>query len=200
MKNSRFDYRLKDVGASIHPVVAAGLARLVHSSSDAVVFDPTCGSATLLIERAMLSEKSQLIGLDISPTAVLAAADNISAAGMDSRISAKRGDATQLQRWPPCDEVLANLPFGFRTRRDGTDLDRLYHDILHHIAERLSLPGKAVLFTANRGALERGLLPLTGSLKTTRKLKVLTGGIWCHVFVVERRAPRIPAKARPATP
>jgi 23S rRNA G2445 N2-methylase RlmL len=200
MKDARFDYRVKDVGASIHPVVAAGLARLAHTISDGVVFDPTCGSATLLIERATLSEKAQLIGLDISPTAVSAAEANIAAAGLTSRISVRRGDGTQLQRWPSCDEVLANLPFGFRTRREGADLDRLYKQLLHHMAERLNPSGKAVLFTANRGAMERSLLPLTGQLKTARKLKVLAGGVWCHVFVVERRGPRKAAKARSATP
>ena len=58
----RFAYRVADVGASINPVVGACLARLVRRGDKGVAVDPTCGSGTLLIERALLDGGTVLGG------------------------------------------------------------------------------------------------------------------------------------------
>jgi tRNA1(Val) A37 N6-methylase TrmN6 len=187
MTDTRFAYRQKDVGASINPVVGACLARLVRSTPGATTFDPTCGSGTLLIERALLDEGSRLQGHDISRTAVAAARANIAAAGLERRIQIDVGDAINLAQWPDCDEVIANLPFGLRTGRAELDLDRLYRALLAHLAVRLKPGGRAVLYTANNKLLETCLSAQRARLRVERRLRVQSGGVWCGVWVLIRQ-------------
>jgi predicted RNA methylase len=187
MKDTRFLYRQKDVGASIHPVVAACLARRVRSPRTAIVFDPTCGSGTLLIERALLDPKVRLIGQDISRTAVAAAKTNVKAARLAARIRILKGDATQLETWPRCDEVLANLPFGLRTRREEMDLAQLYSALLAHLAVRLRPAGRALLYTANRKTFEASLARYRNRFQVEEPIRVQAGGIWIHLWVLTPR-------------
>jgi len=184
MKDTRFLYRRKDVGASIHPVVAACLARVSRASANGTVFDPTCGSATLLIERALLDRHVRLIGQDISRTAVSAARTNTDAAGLANRIRIRRGDSTRLESWPPCDEVLANLPFGMRTQHGEMDLPALYRSILENLSVRLQPGGRAVLYTASRKAFETGLSPFLDRLHPEDRRRVWAGGLWVHVWTL----------------
>jgi predicted RNA methylase len=187
MKETRFLYRQRDVGASIHPVVAACLARLVRSASSGTVFDPTCGSGTLLIERALLDPGVRLIGQDISRTAIAAAKTNLQAAGLASRVRLRKGDATQLEMWPHCDEVLANLPFGMRTRREEMDLAHLYGALLAHLAVRLRPQGRALLYTANRKTFEASLARHRDRFHVADPLRVQAGGVWIHLWVLTPR-------------
>lgn len=188
VKDTRFAYRHKDVGAAINPVVAACLARLVRRSQSTTVFDPTCGSGTLLIERAFIgNENLGLMGLDISKTAIRAAKTNIAAAGRDHQIMVKEGNATQGKSWPACDEVIANLPFGLRTSRTTMDLERLYHAILTNLASRLQIKGRALIYTGNKKLFEKVLAKHKQSLRTERRLRVLSGGLWVHIWMISSR-------------
>lgn len=182
----RFAYRKRHVGAALHPAVAACLARLARTKPEATVFDPTCGSGTLLIERAFLGAR-RLIGLDISPTAVAAARANLRAAGLADRVRIVRGDAADAAHWPRCDEVIANLPFGIRTRRAELDPARLYGAIVAQTAARLRPGGRAVLYTANRTALEPALAAHRDRLEVADILRVRAGGLWVWVWVLTPR-------------
>jgi predicted RNA methylase len=184
MPDERFAYRRRDVGASIDPVVGACLARLARAFPRAQTFDPTCGSGTLLIERALLDPGVELAGLDISPTANAAAEANIAAASLSRRIAVEIGDAADLRSWPHCDEVLANLPFGLRTRgRD--DLPQLYGALVANLADSLRPGGRAVLYTSAMGALDRSLAAERDRLRVQRHLRVRSGGLAVGVWVVE---------------
>jgi tRNA A58 N-methylase Trm61 len=184
MKDTRFLYRRRDVGAAIHPVVAACLARLSRATANGTVFDPTCGSATLLIERALLDRDIYLIGQDISRTAVAAARTNIEAAGLANRITLRRGDSTRLESWPACHEVLANLPFGMRTRHQDMDLPTLYRSILENLSLRLQPGGRAVCYTTNRTSFETALSPVLDRLRPEDRLCVQAGGLWVHAWTL----------------
>lgn len=185
--DSRFAYRHADVGAAINPVVAACLARLVRTTEAGTIFDPTCGSGTLLIERALLDPATRLLGRDISPTAVAAAATNVRAAGLVDRIQIGRGDARDSTAWPQCDEVIANLPFGLRTRHGESDLDQLYAQIVTHTAHRLNSGGRAVFYTAARHLIEPHLARQRNRLRHERTLQVWSGGILIFIYVLRGR-------------
>jgi 23S rRNA G2445 N2-methylase RlmL len=181
----RFAYRVSDVGASINPVVGACLARLVRRGDNGVVVDPTCGSGTLLIERAMLDGGTMLAGIDISPTAIRAAAGNVIAAGLAARVAVRAGDGGDPAAWPDrCDEVLANLPFGMRT--EDRNLDGLYRRIVGNIARTLAPGGRALLYTAHAKTLV-ALLRRTTKLKVTAERRVESGGLQVGVWLLERR-------------
>lgn len=184
MHDQRFSYRRRDVGGAINPVVAACLARLVATGGGATVVDPTCGSGTLLIERAQLDDDSALWGLDISPNAVAVAEENVRAARLQRRIEIVRGDTTDPNRWEPCDEVIANLPFGIRTRREELDLEALYRDLVDNIADNLRPGGRALLYTTHKTLLEACIASRRRALHVERHLRVYTGGLWVHLWVL----------------
>jgi 23S rRNA G2445 N2-methylase RlmL len=182
--DERFVYRVADVGASINPVVGACLARLVRRGGGGVVVDPTCGSGTLLVERALLDAGTTLAGIDISPTAIRAAAGNVIAAGLAARIAVRQGDGGEAAAWPDrCDEVLANLPFGMRT--EDRNLDGLYRRIVGNIARTLVPGGCALLYTAHAKTLI-ALLRRTTKLKVTAERHVESGGLQVGVWLLKR--------------
>jgi 23S rRNA G2445 N2-methylase RlmL len=183
--DARFAYRVSDVGASINPVVGACLARLVRRGDDGVIVDPTCGSGTLLIERALLDLGPMLRGIDISPTAIRAATGNVITASLAARIAVRQGDGGDPAGWPDrCDEVLANLPFGMRT--EDRNLDGLYRRIVGNIARTLAPGGRALLYTAHAKTLI-ALLRRTTRLKVTAERRVDSGGLQVGVWILERR-------------
>ncbi|HZG65236.1 MAG TPA: methyltransferase domain-containing protein, partial [Herpetosiphonaceae bacterium] len=184
MPDPRFAYRHKDVGASINPVVAACLARLLRTSGGATVLDPTCGSGTLLIERAFLDRTSRLFGLDISRTAVVAARTNAQAAGLARRVNIGQGDATRSRYYRACDEAIANLPFGLRTGRADTDLAQLYQSILDNLARCLRPGGRALLYTTNKKMLDGALAHHRATFTVERESRVLSGGLWGHLSII----------------
>jgi 23S rRNA G2445 N2-methylase RlmL len=182
--DTRFAYRVSDVGASINPVVGACLARMVRRGDRSVVIDPTCGSGTLLIERALLDNRTMLSGIDISPTAIRAATGNVIAAGLAARIAVRQGDGGDAAAWPDrCDEVLSNLPFGMRT--EDRNLDGLYRRIVGNIARTLAPGGRALLYTTNAKTII-ALLRRTAKLKVIGERRVESGGVQVGLWVLER--------------
>lgn len=188
--DTRFAYRLRDVPAAINPVIAACLARLARTGPGATVLDPTCGSATLLIERALAGEAAALLGFDRSLNAVAAAQANIAAAGLQGRIRVVEADALGRGGWLSCDEVLANLPFGVRTRSDAAGLQRLYEGILARIGQHLRPGGRAVLYTAQRRLMEQALHQHRAQLQILDQLRTSSGGLVVHIWVIGRRGGR----------
>ena len=158
------------------------------------MLDPTCGSATLLVERARLAaaggESVELRGLDVSPTAVRAAVANVAAAGLAGRIRIERADAAEARCWRPVDEVVANLPFGRRSRRRDPDLERFYARLVHNLARSLRSGGRALLYTANRellaAALAGVLVDRGGSLELCEERDVEAGGLRVGVWVLQK--------------
>src|SRR4051794_11053581 len=187
-RDERFSYRRADVGASIAPVVGACLARLVRGGAEGVVIDPTCGSGTLLIERALLDAGVTLVGIDVSPTAVRAANENIVAASLSHRIAIRRGDAADRAIWPPrCREVIANLPFGVRSAAMDRDLKSVYRGIVKNAAETLETGGRALLYTGNPRLMAPEIESERDRLQVVEERAVTAGGLPIRVWVLRRR-------------
>ncbi len=189
----RFSYRIRDVGASIQPVIAACLARMVRTEVSGAVFDPTCGSATLLVERALLGSRGTFRGLDCSKTAIEAARTNLKALHKTTSVTLpsfaiERGDAADPRCWKPCAEMLVNLPFGIRT---GEDLQDLYYGVVEHLSEALLPRGRALLYTAARRHLTEALADYRKHLRTVETRTVQAGGIEVGVWIVQRRNARV---------
>lgn len=185
MPDHRFDYRIRDVGASINPVVAATLVRLIPMRTRGAIIDPTCGSGTLLIERGMIDDDCQLVGIDVSPTACAAARENTNAANLSDRASIVCGDALDPANWRSCGLVLANLPFGNRVAQGATQLRELYVGIINRAAEHLSADGRVLLYSANRGILEQSIAS-SNAFRTLARYRVQSGGLHVHIAVLGR--------------
>lgn len=185
LPDERFAYRKKDVGASINPVVAACLVRLLGPRNGGMILDPTCGSGTLLVERAMLDPQAKLIGIDVSPTAISAARSNFQAAGVLGRSQLIQGNGADPQLWHKVALVAANLPFGMRVRGDAKGLPALYRAVVENVQRNLLPGGVALLYTANGKLLDEAIQQCWRGRKPVR-LQTNSGGLSVMIRLLRR--------------
>jgi 23S rRNA G2445 N2-methylase RlmL len=100
-------WRRQTVTGSLHPPVAAAMARLADIGAGHRVLDPFCGAGTLLREAHTLMPRATYLGIDRSPNAITAARTNTPAA-VDWRI----GDARDLP--DHIDRIITNPPWDIR--------------------------------------------------------------------------------------
>ena len=84
------------------------------------------------------------------------------------------------------DEVVANLPFGRRSKRQDQDLERLYHRLAAHLAKSLRPGGRALLYTSSQELLEEALGRHVGDLRLADKRTVEAGGIRVGAWILTR--------------
>jgi 23S rRNA G2445 N2-methylase RlmL len=72
----RRPWKTASIPGTLHPPVAAAMARLAGIRPGLVVVDPCCGAGTILIEAAGLCPAARFAGGDIDPAALTAASTN----------------------------------------------------------------------------------------------------------------------------
>jgi precorrin-6B methylase 2 len=119
LDDPRFAYRVAEVPAASHPTVAAAIAWLAGVRPHDRVWDPFCGSAVELVERARRGPVRRLIGTDLDGAALEAARANLAAAGVRAElaIADARNHAPGL-----VDLILTNPPLGSRVQIDAAAL------------------------------------------------------------------------------
>ncbi|NDK30437.1 methyltransferase domain-containing protein [Nesterenkonia haasae] len=125
----RRPWRTRTVVGSVHPPVAAAMARLANIQDHHVVLDPCCGAGTVLLEAHAQRPAATFAGRDIDSRAIAAAEHN----GSGLRISWSLGDAGNTQEAPgTVDRIIVNPPWG--VRRHAGDLEGFlseWHRIMH---------------------------------------------------------------------
>ena len=182
--DTRFDYRLRALPASIHPVQAACLARYALSFVSAArprTLDPFCGSGTLLLELERVVSTG-LIGVDVSERALDAARENAAAAHSGARFVHK--DILKFEPRDPFDLILSNMPFGNRVGTHTAN-ETLYRDFVHALPKLLASGGIAVLYTMEHKLLAT-CLKAEPSLALAAELTTEAGGLNPRVTVVRR--------------
>ncbi|PZG14234.1 methyltransferase [Nonomuraea aridisoli] len=81
----RRPYKTASVRGTLHPPLAAAMARLARLDQARTVVDPCCGAGTTLIEAGPFAADARLAGFDHDPAAVAAAAANARAAESPGR-------------------------------------------------------------------------------------------------------------------
>lgn len=102
-------WRQRTVVGSLHPPVAAAMARLAALAAGQRVLDPFCGAGTVLLEAHAVEPGAAYLGSDLSSAAIAAAQVN-SVGQADVRWRVR--DAAQLTE--PVDRILTNPPWGVR--------------------------------------------------------------------------------------
>lgn len=181
--DTRFDYRIGALPASMHPATAAGVLRYAENylSKDARVLDICCGSGTFLIEREKLTPCASLTGVDIAHSAIDIARKNAEAAGSIAKFMVN--DCLRFEADRPYDELIANLPFGNRV---GSHKDNvaLYAGILERLPQWVKKGGVAILYTMEYTLLKK-LLRDRPALKLVTEVRTEAGGLTPTVFVVK---------------
>lgn len=90
----RRDYKQDASRGTLHPPMAAALARLLAPAAGEVVVDPFCGDGTIPIETAIIAPRAAIHGSDLDDTRVRNARANAARAGVE--ISLDVADAGRL--------------------------------------------------------------------------------------------------------
>ena len=193
LRDTRFAYRVATLPASSHPTVAAALARLGGARPDDVVWDPFMGAAGELIERARLGPYAALHGSDIAPAAILAARQNLAAAGIrDAQLY--EGEALAATR-SGLTLVVSNPPLG-RRLLSHDDVLPLYQRLLDHLAGVLR-PGGRIAWTTPRPQETSAHAAALG-FQVTWRATVDMGGFHVEMQLLRRSIRRSPGRAGPA--
>ncbi|MBO0868868.1 MAG: methyltransferase [Micromonosporaceae bacterium] len=112
----RRPYKVDTGTGTLHPPVAAALARLADPAPGATVADPFCGDGTVAIETALSYPDSQVTGSDIDPVRLANAARNCERAGVD--IPLRQQDAGRFDTGG-LDAVLTNPPWSVAVQAGG---------------------------------------------------------------------------------
>ncbi len=181
--DTRFDYRVEALPASIHPATAAAVLRYAreHLKPGARVLDPCCGSGTLLLEREKLTDVASLTGVDIAHKAIDIARRNAEKAGSKAKFVCN--DMLRFEAKRPYDEVIANLPFGNRVGTHSAN-EKLYAGLLDRLPGWLNENGTAVLYTMEFTLLKK-LIRERPKLKLVTETRTEAGGLMPGIFIIK---------------
>lgn len=183
--DTRYPWRTGALPASIHPALAACLARYamgLGKIGKPRVLDPFCGSGSLLFMREKAGPCKALIGVDKSSSAVELSRENARAG--QSKASFVTKDILRFESREGFDLVLSNMPFGNRVgNHEGNK--SLYKAFLYKLPKLLTPQGTAVLYTMEYKLLESCLKGIRG-LKLREVKRTEAGGLLPWVFVIDR--------------
>lgn len=146
---SRRDYRAVNVRGSLRPTVAAALVRLaVPGRKPQRVWDPFCGSGTILCEAALLGH--EIWGTDIEPEAVDASRANMMVVKREFWGRIENGDSTTQKTWQKhrtVTAVVSNMPWGKQVPIKSKQA--LYDTVGSGVADLARRGGTGVLLTTD---------------------------------------------------
>lgn len=187
VKDERYPWRKGTLPASMQPALAYALCRYALSllkQERPAVFDPFCGSGTLLFAAEELKHCRSLAGVDKSGTAIAIARENARAVQSRARFICR--DIQRFEAREGADLVISNLPFGSRVGSHREN-ETLYARFLKRLPYFLSDSGVAVLYTADGKLLER-LIRENPNLSLREKRRTAAGGLSPWIFTVDKSA------------
>ena len=185
VKDRRYPWRKGTLPASMQPALAYALAKYALSfvkTPRPFVFDPFCGSGSLLFACEAQRDCRQLLGVDKSGSAVAIARENAKAGGSAARFVCR--DVLRFEAKTGADLLISNLPFGTRVGSHREN-ETLYARFLKHLKYLLSDEGVAVLYTADAKLLER-LIREEKNLNLREKRRTAAGGLNPWIFVIDK--------------
>src|SRR5258706_10973962 len=156
---SRRTYRVVNLRGALRPTVAAALVRIANQGRGRPrIWDPFCGSATILSEAA--EQGHEVWGTDIDPEAVEAARENLAAVKREYWNRIECADSTSPKTWKKHQSATAlvtNLPWGKQVAIKSKQ--GLYDSVSAGTAELVRRGGTSVLLTTEPKPLHHRLQP-----------------------------------------
>jgi precorrin-6B methylase 2 len=179
LDDPRFAWRVAEVPAASHPSVAAALVWVAGLRDDDRIWDPFCGSAIELVERARAGKAQRIVGSDTEDAALEAARKNAEAGGVTLELV--KGDARSFSPGE-VDLVITNPPLGSRVHVDAA---ALLVECIPNIARQLVRGGRLVwitpAFRKTTHACERA------GLSRLESFPIDLGGVRGHLEAWEKR-------------
>jgi 23S rRNA G2445 N2-methylase RlmL len=167
-------WKLEHLPASLRPTLAAAMVRLAGAHAGQVVLDPMCGAGTILAEQLVVAERSRravkVLGGDIEPVAVRAAAANL------GRLGAAWLAIWDASRLPLAsavvDHIVSNPPFGKQLSSPAL-IRPLYASMIREYDRVLRPGGQAILLVSDAAALAEAAREVSWKLKRQVRVHVL---------------------------
>jgi tRNA (guanine6-N2)-methyltransferase len=188
----RRGYKQEAGAGTLHPPVAAALARLAHPAPASTAADPFCGDGTIAIETALSYPATRVLASDIDEVRLGHAEANAVRAGISLTLC--QADAARLP-WPDqsIDAVITNPPWNIAVDARGLlrrSLDRFWPQL-----PRLLAPAGRLCLIADAQLDMPGQLQQMG-YHLALAAQVRLAGRMSHVLLSappEQGLPRIPA-------
>lgn len=180
-KDARYDYRVKDLPASINPSSANMMLEEVkqYLKEDANVLDPFCGTSTVLVERSFIS-RVNLTGVDIDKDAIEYSKVNTGKLGLSVNLI----NQDVLEHEGFYDEIISNMPYGNRVSNHKEN-EILYKAFVRKLPSLLNDGGVAILLTTELALLKK-VVKDNKKLKLVKDIYTETGGLAPHLFVIKK--------------
>jgi 23S rRNA G2445 N2-methylase RlmL len=176
------DYRVHPARGALRPTVAAALVRLgCPDGGRHRVWDPFCGSGTILCEALLAGH--QVSGTDIEDGPVAAARDNLGSIDRSQWGQVERADSTEAKTWKrhaQADVIVTNPPWGKQVSIQSKQ--KLSESLSDGVGALVARGGRAVLLTTETERLRSRLRKLHGVAVTESTIGLL--GQVPTVFVV----------------
>ncbi len=178
-------WRVCDYTGALNAAAAYAMALLSRPSAEDIFLNITCGSGTLLIERAAAAPARRLIGCDVSEEALRCARANIAASGYAARIQVYPWDARALPLADgSIDVICADLPFGLDVGSHA-DNGKNYPLILNEAA-RVSRPGGRAVILSHEVRLLTSLVENSPDWSIEDILPITITGLHPRIFSLKR--------------
>lgn len=179
------DWRVCNYEGALNAAVAQAMCLLTKPEPNDTYINLTCGSGTLIIERASSGSYHQQIGIDLDPIALQCTYQNWISAGSPPGIQCLQADVCHVPlKNGSATALTADLPFGHLVGSHETNLE-LYPKILTEAA-RLATPGANFVLITHEVRLMENLLANSPHWATLQVHKVWLGGLNPRIFVLKR--------------
>lgn len=172
--------------ASINPILANAMVRILNPGTYTRICDVTCGSGTIIIEGALNNKDNAYLCVDIDERHILGALENIKASGVYDKVDLLVTDSTMPGlRDKACEYVVFNPPFGIRME-PLQGIKTFYRNIFTSLRRLLKDSASIVLITIRR-SLVRSLAKEFGFEIISERV-VEQGGIYSSIFKLIKRS------------
>lgn len=177
-------WRLHNLQGALNAPVASVMAGLTRPAADDSVLNIACGSATLMVERALLAPYRRIHGIDVDPGALDLAREHLAAAGhTDANLL-----CADVARLPYAAQsfnaLLADLPFGQLVGSHQNNL-QLYPAALREAA-RVAVPGALFALITHEKRLIADVLRAQTAWSILKRVAINLNGLHPEILLLQR--------------
>lgn len=177
-------WRECNMGGGLNATIAYAAHKLAGQRDEDRIFNPMCGSGTLLIERALMGPYDAMVGVDINADAVACTQTNLKAARKQIEVAQVDALHTGLPA-RSFDLVIADLPWGDAIG-DHRGNAALYPEFLKEMHRLTSKRGRLCVITHEIRLFE-GLLREQTAWDARELFQTFSGGHHPKAYLLQKR-------------